>query len=83
MACGIPIVATKVGGIPHIIKDGVNGLLVEPRDSEALAKAITLLLKKPSLREEIRRNNEHEIERYDLNKITDKIERILKEANKN
>jgi glycosyltransferase involved in cell wall biosynthesis len=44
MAMGIPVVATNVGGIPEIIDDGVNGFLVEPKDSKELAGKITTLL---------------------------------------
>ena len=36
----IPVIATRVGGVPEIVEDGENGLLVEPRDPEALAAAI-------------------------------------------
>lgn len=43
MASGLPIVATNVGGIPEMVDDGA-GILVRPRDSEALAKAIDCLL---------------------------------------
>ena len=45
MACGLPIVATEVGGNVEIIQDGVNGLLVTPGNSGALASAIIALLK--------------------------------------
>ena len=49
MACGLPVIATTVGGTPEIIKDMVNGALVPPRNQEALAQAISKLI---SLRKE-------------------------------
>jgi glycosyltransferase involved in cell wall biosynthesis len=50
MACRRPIVATRAGGIPEIVDDGVNGLLVPPRDAHALAQAIVQALKDADLR---------------------------------
>jgi glycosyltransferase involved in cell wall biosynthesis len=50
MACARPIVATRTGGIPEVVEDGVNGLLVEPRDDRALADAIVRLLSDEGLR---------------------------------
>jgi glycosyltransferase involved in cell wall biosynthesis len=47
-ACGVPIVACNVGGIPEIVRDGINGYLVEPGDSSGLARAINALLDNPS-----------------------------------
>ena len=51
MACSRPIVATRAGGIPEIVEDGVNGLLVPPRDHHALADAIVRALKDAELRQ--------------------------------
>src|SRR6185503_1050965 len=45
MACSRAIVATRAGGIPEVVEDGVNGLLVPPHDRVALARAIVALLK--------------------------------------
>jgi glycosyltransferase involved in cell wall biosynthesis len=50
MACARPIVATRAGGIPEVVDDEVNGLLVPPRDHTALALAIVRALKDPGLR---------------------------------
>jgi len=50
LGCGIPIVSTKVGGIPEIIEDGLNGYLVNPGSVEQLSGSIEKLLKSKELR---------------------------------
>ncbi|MFH1980813.1 MAG: glycosyltransferase [Pseudomonadota bacterium] len=47
--CGLPTVATRVGGIPELIADGRTGLLVRPGDVQALSAAIGMLLANPAL----------------------------------
>ena len=64
MACGRPIVATTAGGMPEVVADGETGILVPPRDDNAMAAAIVRLLKDPALRGRMgaageRRVNEH------------------------
>ena len=51
MATGLPLVGTRVGGIPALIDDGETGLLVEPGDPDGLGKAIRSLVEQPALRQ--------------------------------
>ncbi len=53
MACGKPVIGTKVGGIPELIKDGENGFLVPPNDAEVLAEKISYLIENPELAKEM------------------------------
>ena len=53
MACSRAIAATRAGGIPEVVVDGENGLLVPPRDHAALARAIVRLLNDQALRRQM------------------------------
>jgi glycosyltransferase involved in cell wall biosynthesis len=53
MAMSKPVVATRVGGIPDVVRDEANGLLVAPGDPPALAAALRRLLTEPALRDEL------------------------------
>lgn len=50
MAAGLPVVATEVGGVPEIVRHEATGLLVPPRDTAALARAMSRLAADPALR---------------------------------
>lgn len=58
-----PVVATRVGGLPSQVEDGVTGFLVAPADSAALAERIVLLLRDPALRQRLGRAGRELLER--------------------
>jgi glycosyltransferase involved in cell wall biosynthesis len=53
MARGLPVVGTRIAGIPELIDDGVNGLLVAPGRADLLADAVARLLTDPRLSAEL------------------------------
>jgi len=67
MASGAPVVSTRISGIPELIEDGTNGILVEPGDVAALAEAITRLLFDPQLASRLGAAGRRTVEReFDL-----------------
>lgn len=72
LACGVPVVATAVGGIPEQVQDGTTGFLTPPADAEAMAARIEQLLKDEALRQQMgQRAAEDARRRFDLNRQTD------------
>ncbi|HEV2494765.1 MAG TPA: glycosyltransferase [Terriglobia bacterium] len=55
MACGLPVVASRVGGIPELVDDDVTGMLLPPRNAAALADALQRLSGDPALRQRLGR----------------------------
>lgn len=73
MACGLPVISTRVGGSVDIIKDGINGLLVDVDDEQQLNHAMSRILKDSLLTYEMGRNARKTVEQnHDLKKIADK-----------
>lgn len=54
MAAGLPVIGTRVGGVPELIEDGVNGLLVPAREPKALRAALKRMIEDPELRRRLR-----------------------------
>ena len=77
--CNLPVIATSVGGIPDVIENGINGILVRPDDPNELANAISLLLDDDALREKIAKNARRILfNRYYKGRIT--LEEALNES---
>jgi glycosyltransferase involved in cell wall biosynthesis len=68
-ACGLPVVTTKVGGIPYMVKDGETGILVAPDDHEALAKGVISLLQNPTLANSFSVSGRKVAEEYSWRKV--------------
>jgi glycosyltransferase involved in cell wall biosynthesis len=67
MACGLPVVSSRLSGIPEIVEHGVNGLLTEPGDARAIADAIDCLGADASLREQFGGEGRRKVEQeFDL-----------------
>lgn len=75
-----PVVATRVGGLPDMVEDGVHGLLVPPRDPQALAQALDALLRDPPRRAEMgARARERRRTEFDLDTMVRRVEELYLE----
>jgi D-inositol-3-phosphate glycosyltransferase len=73
MACGTPVIASKVGGLSFTVQDGITGFHVPERDPEALAEKISLLLKDQDLRSRLSIQATQWVRRYSWSKVADHI----------
>jgi glycosyltransferase involved in cell wall biosynthesis len=81
MAAGLPVISTRVGGIPEVVESGVNGVLVPPRDPASLASAIEVLLGNPDrLKETARRARKTIEERFSIEAVTAQYERLYNDV---
>ncbi|MDP6063891.1 MAG: glycosyltransferase family 4 protein [SAR202 cluster bacterium] len=73
MAAGKPIVATSIEGYSTVVTEGQEGLLVPPKDDEALADAISKLLKNPELREKMAANGRKTVDEYRWERVAGRV----------
>lgn len=76
MAIGLPVIATRVGGVPEIIENNVNGYLVETENPQEIAEALLTLLRDEQLRKCISGNNRKKAENYQWDKVAATLEEI-------
>jgi glycosyltransferase involved in cell wall biosynthesis len=80
MHCGLPVVATRVGGVPEAVAEGENGLLVRPRDAAALGAAMKRMITEQIFRQRAgRRSLEIVAQHFDANAHTAALVRALQD----
>ena len=77
LSVGVPVVATAVGGVPEVVHDGENGLLVAPGRPDALAAALTRILEEPGLRERLAAGAKPSVAALSSDKVYGTLEEIL------
>jgi glycosyltransferase involved in cell wall biosynthesis len=82
MAQGKPVVATRVGGIPSQVDDGVEGFLVEHADSRALAAKVIEVLKTPGLASEMGKKGKQRVEAHRYSVLASNLVKIYEQVSK-
>jgi glycosyltransferase involved in cell wall biosynthesis len=80
MSFGIPVIASRVGGIPEIVRDKINGLLVSSRDSAELARAMSELLSDRELAARLAANGRETVQEFTLTNMARKTEAVYQTA---
>jgi glycosyltransferase involved in cell wall biosynthesis len=69
---GVPVAATRAGGIPELIIHGINGLLTEPENPAGLADILSRLIDNEQLRRKLAREGKERVKRFDVNRMFEK-----------
>jgi glycosyltransferase involved in cell wall biosynthesis len=80
MQAALPIVASRTGGIPDVIEDGVNGMLVPPDEPEALAHAINRLLADRNLARRLSEGARERGKDYDWEVLAERVLRVFQDV---
>ena len=80
MAAGLPVVATDIPGYREVVRDGIEGVLVPPRDADSLADAIDGLLDDPDLAKRLAEAGRQRSQRYSWDTVAKEIEEIYREV---
>ena len=79
LAAGRPVVATRVGGVPDVVRDGEDGFLVDRGAVDQLADALARLAEDPSLRERMgEAGRERVLARYAVDRLVDDVDRLYR-----
>ena len=79
LASGTPVVANRVGGVPDVVRDGVDGFLVEPGEIDAAATRLAELAADPALRTKLGESGRTRVlERYSVARLVDDVDRLYR-----
>jgi len=77
LASGTPVVANRVGGVPDVVRDGLDGFLVEPGDTDSAADRLAQLAADPRLRSRLGESGRRNVfERYAVSRLVDDVDRL-------
>ena len=80
LASGCPVVATRVGGVPDVVRDGEDGILIDPGSAEQLADALVRLAGDPELRARMgAAGRERTLPRYSVGRLIDDVDALYRE----
>ncbi|MDQ3958042.1 MAG: glycosyltransferase [Actinomycetota bacterium] len=79
MALSVPVVVTRAGGIPEVVRDGVEGYLVQPRDPDALAQKIVAVLRDDELAGRLGAAGAKRADDFDIRKAVERMESVYEE----
>jgi len=81
MACKKPVVGSNIGGIPYVIDNGKNGLIIPPKNSQALAEAIIKILENPKIAKKMGEEGYKKVkEKFNLNNQIEETNKVILEA---
>ena len=76
MSLGMPIIATDVGGVREILKEGYNGFVIPARDSKKMREKISLLIKSKILQKKFSKNNLKDVKKYSWSNAAKRLESL-------
>ncbi len=80
LSCGVPVIASNVGGCPEVVEDGRSGILIEPKSIESLSKGIEMMIEDDQFRKIAGKYGRVNVcSKYDENLMTDKLIKIHNE----
>jgi glycosyltransferase involved in cell wall biosynthesis len=78
MACGLCVVSTNVGGLPYLLENEHDALLVPPNDAEAMAAAVRRILTEPGLAQRLSFNARQKVENWDWSRLLPRWEELFR-----